>query len=276
MFQIKKILFPTDFSARSAAAANFVADMAGRFEAEIHLLHVAGRREDVFFAPEFAGTSLMEQYEKRLREAKQSIKYHLSEVFEAFPVVREVLEGDPASEIVSYAQRHAVDLIMMPTHGLGLFRRLLLGSVTAKVLHDAKCPVWTGVHAAEAPRLEEIQFARVLCAIDLGPESEDALGWASAFAAEHEAELIVVHAVAWEPLAGQAKRAAEDLLERLQLTARLVVEEGEPGTVAAECAERENAALLVIARGSAADAAGRLRSHEYGIIRSSPCPVVSV
>jgi nucleotide-binding universal stress UspA family protein len=41
----------------------------------------------------------------------------------------------------------------LPTHGLGAFRRSLIGSITAKVLHDAECPVWTGVHLAQAPPL---------------------------------------------------------------------------------------------------------------------------
>jgi len=45
---------------------------------------------------------------------------------------------------------------MMPTHGLGGFRRFLLGSVTAKVLHDADCPVWTGVHLERAPHSKQL------------------------------------------------------------------------------------------------------------------------
>ncbi len=47
----------------------------------------------------------------------------------------------------------------MPTHGYGPFRRFILGSVTAKVLHDADCPVWTGVHLEEAPPIERSRFA---------------------------------------------------------------------------------------------------------------------
>src|SRR5207245_2957797 len=54
--------------------------------------------------------------------------------------------GDPAAEITHYAEKNQVDLIMMPTHGYGRFRNMLLGSVTAKVLHDAHCPIWTAAH----------------------------------------------------------------------------------------------------------------------------------
>ncbi|MGA8595805.1 MAG: universal stress protein [Bryobacteraceae bacterium] len=45
--------------------------------------------------------------------------------------------GDPAAAIVKCAQAEQVDLIMMPTHGYGPYRKFLLGSVTAKVLHDS-------------------------------------------------------------------------------------------------------------------------------------------
>ena len=62
-----------------------------------------------------------------------------------------MLEGDASEVITKYAAEHGTDLIMMPTHGYGVFRGLLLGSVTAKVLHDAVCPVWTAVHVEETP-----------------------------------------------------------------------------------------------------------------------------
>jgi hypothetical protein len=65
---------------------------------------------------------------------------------------------------------------MMPSYGLGFFRPSLLGSVTAKVLHDVGCPVWTSVHAEEAPPLERIGCTKVLCAIDLRERSQQIFG----------------------------------------------------------------------------------------------------
>lgn len=52
---------------------------------------------------------------------------------------RVLRSGEPAAEIVAYANNHDSDLIIMPTHGYGVFRRRLLGSITAKVLHDSDC-----------------------------------------------------------------------------------------------------------------------------------------
>ena len=69
------------------------------------------------------------------------------------------LSGAPHSE--------QADLILMPTHGHGPFRRLLLGSVTSKVLHDAECPVWTGVHENKDRPAEPMTLKHVVCAVDL-------------------------------------------------------------------------------------------------------------
>ena len=124
MIDFKRILFPVDLSAQSRAVASSVAAMARRFRSEVVLLHVAGGS-----TPE------------------PELDWFGADVFSGIPVVRELRQGDPAHQIVSYADERKIDLIMMPTHGHGPFRALLLGSVTAKVLHDTHCLVWTGVHA---------------------------------------------------------------------------------------------------------------------------------
>ena len=89
-----------------------------------------------------------------------------------------LLEGDPATQILDYAHTQSFDLIALPTHGYGAFRRLFLGSVTAQVLRGATCPVWTGVHMEHLPRLEDISFKKILCAIDLGSQSCPTARWA--------------------------------------------------------------------------------------------------
>src|ERR1019366_10739871 len=78
------------------------------------------------------------------------------------------------------------------THGLGYFRRHLLGSVTAKVLHDLRCPFWTSVHAEVAPELGNIHCRRILCAVDLGENSRSVLDWAAWLAREFDAKLGIV------------------------------------------------------------------------------------
>jgi len=203
-------------------------------------------------------------------------------------VRRLVVEGDPASCIVALADSEKADLIMMPTHGCGLFRRFILGSNTAKVLHDAVCPVWTGVHVAEAAT-KPVEIRHVLCAVDLGPQSEQALEWAHWLSSSFGARLTLLHVSAAVPEtpdhADDAWRAklrwsAEQTLERLQAkvgsNAEVMLQAGDPARAICSIAARIHAGALVIARGSAAGGFGRLRTNAYAIIRQSPCPVVSV
>jgi nucleotide-binding universal stress UspA family protein len=203
-------------------------------------------------------------------------------------VNRTVVHGDPAQQIVATAKESGTDLIMMPSHGLSVFRSFVLGTVTAKVLHDADCPVWTGVHLEKAPVLDAIRFEKVLCAVDLGPQSEKALRWAAGFADEHSAELIVVHAVPevrpyeyfdLPPVTGMevyGRARLRNLLNELGITARMIVTVGEPAKAVSQIARAENVDQMVIARGVIAENLGRLRTHAYALIRSAPCPVVSV
>jgi nucleotide-binding universal stress UspA family protein len=165
----------------------------------------------------------------------------------------------------------------MPTHGYGPFRRFILGSNTAKVLHDADCPVWTGVHMEDAPTAPSIAVRNVLCAVDLGQQSSKTLFWAARLAQEFGARLTLLHVTACGPGINQA---ASEELRRLQgfvgSEADLETETGEPARVICAAAERLKADVLVIGRGSAAGVFGRLRTNAYAIIRQSPCPVVSV
>jgi nucleotide-binding universal stress UspA family protein len=66
------------------------------------------------------------------------------------------------------------------------------------------------------------------------------------------------------------------LQQRFGTQAELAIEAGDPPHVVCEMAKKRQANLLVIGRGSAAGVFGRLRTNAYGIIRQSPCPVVSV
>lgn len=85
------------------------------------------------------------------------------------------------------------DLIIMPTHA-GIFREMLLGSTTAKVINDADCPVLTSRHAQIiAPR--PLEHREWLCAIGLSSNSERVLRYASQVAAQARGKLSIIHAV---------------------------------------------------------------------------------
>src|SRR5581483_4829420 len=138
-----------DMSDTCTAAVPFVEMMAKKFDAQLTLLHVI-EMPPAYFGDWYGFTAVIDMDAVRDGRINEMNSY-VTGKFEALNVQRVVLEGDAAQEICNYAQEHEIDLIMMPTHGYGMFRTLLLGSVTAKVLHDATCPVWTGVHMENAP-----------------------------------------------------------------------------------------------------------------------------
>ena len=83
----------------------------------------------------------------------------------------------------------------MGTHGYGAFYRFLLGSVTAKVLHESQCPVWTGAHLEEAPACEP-SIGHILYSVDLSDHCRHAASLAAEFATAVDAKLTLVHITA--------------------------------------------------------------------------------
>ncbi len=290
MFPLSRILLPVDFSERCLGATRYAEALAGHFRAEITLLHVVEPIRYEFSTLEFGGTVMNDLVANRAEQARKQLDTFLEDELRDVRVRRELLEGDPAQRIVEYAHDQRVNLITIPTHGYGPFRRFILGSVAAKVLHDADCPVWTGVHLEDAPRAGSIVFRNVLCAVDLGPQSRKALAWASELAGEFKARLVLVHAnpcIESRPgeyfdhdLASDLAKGARAELEKLSQAAgakaEIFVDGGDAPHVVCRAAQKYKADLLVIGRGSAAGMIGRLRTNAYAIIRQSPCPVVSV
>jgi len=275
---IKKILFPVDFSENCLGAARYVEYFAGRFEAEVTLLHVVSMGEH----------KLAEEF---LSQRRAQLDAFLSNGLKQFTTKRVCLTGEPSTGIVEFAESFPPDLVMMPTHGLGAFRRLLLGSVTAKVLHDLDCPVWTGVHSETAPPLEKIHCRRVLCALDLNERSGNVINWAAWIAGQYGAPLGIVHATTELPpgnfevsLAQEyAQSVAEQALRRITLlqaaagtAGQVFINPGNPARIAACAAERFGADLLIIGRHGHRGIAGFLRQNAYAMLRDSPCPVISI
>ena len=103
-----------------------------------------------------------------------------------------LLRGNPAHEIVKTARDQNVDLIAMSTRGAGVFYRFLLGTVTAKVLHEIECPVWTGAHLEDMPT-REFSIRRILCSVELNGHSRHTVSLAAEMAAAVDATLTLVH-----------------------------------------------------------------------------------
>jgi nucleotide-binding universal stress UspA family protein len=282
------ILFPVDFSSTSAAVFPFVTSMAERFGAQITVLHavemipVSYPPFGVRNPPATDSYTLQGEAERQMTEFVGAITR--SNITTACPI------GDPAFTVREYAEKNGVDLIMIPTHGHGVFRTRLLGSLTAKVLHDVECPVWTAAHT-DAPYLEHTRCRTFVVAVDLSPESVNVLKRAADLAETMGAKLSVIHAapqavhgtmigmvdtefrnyMTKESMAELAK-----LQERAGTNLEAAVEGGEVSAVVRAAATAADADMVIIGRGKLHGALGRLRTDAYSIIRDSPCPVLSV
>ena len=288
MLPIKHILFPVDFSNRCCAATPFVAAIASRFGAKVTLLSVAQLFPYAGIGD--PGGAVVVDTEEILNELKVRLDSALVKEFAHLPVERIVELGDPARAIVEFAHNNAVDLIMMPTHGYGPFRSLLLGSVTAKVLHDAECPVWTAAHVEDHPVKDHTQTKAILCAVDGSEKSDSLMRWAAQLAKDSGATLRLVNVIpgveSWparqmdrqfeEDLRLEARKKIEDLQKTAGVDCPVCVAVGDVAEGVREEARRHGIDTVVMGRGVIHETLGRLRTHAHEIIRRSPCPVLSV
>jgi nucleotide-binding universal stress UspA family protein len=282
---ITNILFPVNFSASCVAMGAYVKRAATLMKAKVTLIHVID--PVTFNALELYMRSPLDVTDDHVAAARHRLEGFLQAEFPASEAARMVATGDPAREIAA-AARQGFDLIMMPTHS-GIFRRMLLGSTTAKVMNDADCPVETSRHAETiAPRpLEHREWA---CAVGLGEDSERVLRYAHEATRVSGANLRLVHAIAsgdpalpvqlnleeevWSEEMKEAREQIGELQKRVGSNAQVRIAVGPVKEALLEAARQAD--VLVIGRNPRRGAHERLRDLTYTVVRDSPCPVVSV
>jgi len=169
----KKILAPTDFSPLAEVAVESAFALARRSQAHVHLLHVFApvpQYEDAFGPMKIADVLESE------RSAARARLEHLAPEGIAFSC--EIRQGFPSREIVLAAKSSKPDLIVIATHGYGVVRRALLGSVAASIVRHSDVPVLVVGEARKST-----SFGHVVAAIDLSPVSNKVLDLARSYAA---------------------------------------------------------------------------------------------
>jgi nucleotide-binding universal stress UspA family protein len=160
-------LVPIALSPGCAWAARYSAQLARRFGSELRFIHVGNCQ-------------------------RETVEAFLQANLEDTPHEITIRQGDPAETIVQLARETSPSLIVMPTHAHGRFRRFLLGSVTAKVLHDVDCPVLTGVHRQDVPLPMRADFRRIVCGVDTDQAFAPVIRGAIEFGSLANAPLTVV------------------------------------------------------------------------------------
>lgn len=139
---LRNILWPTDLSPLSLAAADAARDLARRLGARLHVIYVAPILvPDSTIAMETAGDWLVSSADIR-GSAKRALDRLIRDYFrDDRTVTRDVRHGTPWQEICEYARSHSVDMIVMATHGSSGLKHALLGSVAERVVQHSSCPV---------------------------------------------------------------------------------------------------------------------------------------
>jgi nucleotide-binding universal stress UspA family protein len=195
MIEIRRILCPVDFSDSSRRAVDQAMAIARWYGASVTALHVfpmppvaASPTGPIMLEPVLLTAEMRQQLLASVRQMLAT---------EAAPGVATdaVLgEGAPAAGILDQATRMNADLIVIGTHGRSGFDRVLLGSVTEKVLRKATCPVLTVPPAApDAVPAAAVLYKEIVCPVDFSVASMRALDYAFSLAREADARLTVLH-----------------------------------------------------------------------------------
>ena len=288
MSVITSILYPVDFSPSCIAMAAYVKRAAALLGARVSLVHVVDptgyNGMQLYLRP------ISEVLEEQLEIGRQRLDSFLAAEFPVAQCTRILASGDASTEIARVAREDRFDLIIMPTHS-GVFRQMLLGSTTAKVINDADCPVLTSRHAQTiAPR--PLEHREWLCAVGLSSNSESVLRYASKMAAQARAKLSIIHAVQTgdtdlpvqldlrEEVHSAERREARRRIAELQQTvgtdAPVRVAVGSVKEALLDAALKSDADALMIGRSHQPGAHGRMRDLTYAMVRDSPFPVLSV
>jgi nucleotide-binding universal stress UspA family protein len=215
-----------------------------------------------------------------------------------------IREGDAAAEILACADTLNPDLLVMGTHGRTGFERLVLGSVTEKVLRKASAPVLTVPRGLpDAVPAAPGMFKDILCPVDFSSSSMRALQYAMSIAQEADAHLAVLHVVAHE-IENAADVGAFGAVENLSIaefrtlrddTLRRRLADAVPETVASYCsvntilthgkpwreilrnaADRRSDLIVMGVRGRGAVDLMFFGSTTHHVVREAVCPVLTL
>lgn len=293
MENFQHILFPVDFSAQCESTVPFVNHVVQLFHARLTLQHTVeipiysygSMPSDMAIAwDSFGGLYKLGQQQLTAFQSK-----HFKDLTASNSVEIACDQGDPGYAILAAAEKSGADLIMMSTYGHSPFRSFMLGSNTARVLHSAKCAVWTRTHS-EQDAGAHVNVGMILCAVDLEKESGSVLKAAASLAKTFSAQVCLVHCVPVPEgtssedyksefdrfLMESSRQKLVDMQKDAGTDFKVRFEGGSISKVIRNVATELHADLVVIGRGHVQAPFSRLRSNAYSIIRDTPCPVLSV
>jgi universal stress protein A len=142
---LKKILSPIDFSEFSFEAMRGAWELAKDVGAELHLLHVVVPHTilvPLLLTRDAEGARAMAREAALVQQAEEELSRVKKAQLENSPkVMTSAVVGPPVPKIIDYAEREAIDLILLSSHGRTGFNRIMLGSVAEKLVRGAPCSI---------------------------------------------------------------------------------------------------------------------------------------
>jgi len=294
--QIQSIICTTDFSDASNYAVPFAVALAREMGARLYVSHVIDLSAATMY-----GEAVVDLTELQNR-IKKFAQEETARIVGAEPVDWEPLisVGHVADELGRLAQEQGADLVVAATHGRSGLKRLILGSVTERLIRTLPCPLLV-VQSPEAglaqPGSREVRFKRLLVGCDFSPDSELAVEFGFHLARRFQAELHLVHVIVPSVLeelikpAGPQKEARPDVRAELKTRlAALAAGEGRSGTstmtallagdppeeLVKYAALHETDLMILGVRGRTLAEKLFVGSTTDRVVRRAPCPVLAV
>ena len=294
MLEIRRILCPLDFSEFSVRAYRHALSVAQHYRAKLVAQHVVElwRYPQADFAVSVAlfDEFLQALLEKGKEQLQEFVKNHTPDEVQPELVVHEGMAPD---SILAFAEDQKTDLIVMGTHGRRGFDRLMLGSVTERVVRSASCPVLAVCKPSRdldtsGKQMDHIpHLSRILFCADFSKSSKRALDYAISLTAEYDAELTLLHVLEGVPSSAKTKETIATATEQLdkmippevRATRKIktTVRIGKPYRQIIQLALEAQTDLVTMAvRGRGALDLAVFGSTTYRVMQLGPCPVLAV
>jgi nucleotide-binding universal stress UspA family protein len=289
---IKTILVPVDFSPPSTVAVNYGISLARKFRAKLTLLHVIEPATALTYA---FPTESEKVEEARFERAERMLAAMVGpEDQDDLNLRLAVTIGGIEPEIIAAIHETRADVVVMGTHGRGLLRRSLTGSVTQALLRKVDVPILTVCHVGRP-----LAFKRILFATDVSQPSVKDFEFVLEFAKAIDADVVAAHVIEKRPpvtyetpeiaaaFDAERSRALEETriaFESIESIARAkgvrfepVIAEGIPAEAIVRIADEQEADFIILEIRKK----GRLERALLGttaeqVVRDAHIPVLSV
>ncbi len=255
--KIEKLLLPTDCSEFSEGAIREAVNLAKTCSSKLFVVSVIETNPEY----ESIAPQLIEKAEKETRQHLESVKNRAAKEGVDCEIIARQGE-DPYKYIVDEAAKHQVSMIIMGRRGRKGLKRLMMGSVTAKVIGHSPCNVLV------VPRAARLEFRKILVATDGSKYSNAAASEAVAIAKRCGASLIaasvvpyesisplgIVHSeMQWELVTEESRKAAEnniknvkEIAEKEDVKIEELILEGRPYEAIINAAKEKRVDLIVV------------------------------